>query len=43
MSDEALHAAGIDPGAVRFSIGVEDPADLIADARQALDGLPVKK
>lgn len=43
MSDEALHAAGIDLGAVRFSIGVEDPADLIADARQALDGLPVKK
>lgn len=37
MSDSALRAAEIGPGAVRFSIGLEDPADLIADARAALD------
>ncbi|HTT50940.1 MAG TPA: aminotransferase class I/II-fold pyridoxal phosphate-dependent enzyme [Streptosporangiaceae bacterium] len=35
----ALAAAGIDPGAVRFSVGLEDAADLIADVTQALDGL----
>ncbi|TDQ53655.1 trans-sulfuration enzyme family protein [Actinorugispora endophytica] len=39
MSDDALSAAGIEPGAVRFSIGLEDPADLIADALRALDEL----
>ncbi|PSK95592.1 cystathionine gamma-synthase [Murinocardiopsis flavida] len=39
MSDDALRAAGIGPAAVRFSIGVEDPADLVADARAALDRL----
>ncbi|GAA3988119.1 aminotransferase class I/II-fold pyridoxal phosphate-dependent enzyme [Thermobifida alba] len=43
MPDEALRAAGIEPGAVRFSIGLEDPADLIADALRALDELPVKE
>lgn len=37
MSDDALRAAGIGPAAVRFSIGTEDPADLIADAIAALD------
>ncbi len=43
MSDAALRAAGIEPGAVRFSIGLEDPEDLVADALQALDELPVKE
>ncbi|KUP97182.1 trans-sulfuration enzyme family protein [Thermobifida cellulosilytica] len=43
MSDATLRAAGIEPGAVRFSIGLEDPADLIADALRALDELPVKE
>jgi cystathionine beta-lyase/cystathionine gamma-synthase len=28
----ALHSAGTDPGAVRFSIGLEDAEDLISDA-----------
>jgi O-acetylhomoserine/O-acetylserine sulfhydrylase-like pyridoxal-dependent enzyme len=37
LDDAALAAAGIDPGAVRFSIGLEDAADLVADAHQALD------
>jgi cystathionine beta-lyase/cystathionine gamma-synthase len=29
----------MDPGAVRFSIGLEDAEDLIADVHQALDGI----
>jgi cystathionine beta-lyase/cystathionine gamma-synthase len=39
LDDAALTAAGIDPGAVRFSIGLEDAEDLIDDARVALDSL----
>jgi len=39
MDDAALAAAGIDPGAVRFSVGLEDAEDLIADAVTALDSL----
>jgi cystathionine beta-lyase/cystathionine gamma-synthase len=39
FDDAALHAAGMDPGAVRFSIGLEDAEDLIADVHQALDGI----
>jgi cystathionine beta-lyase/cystathionine gamma-synthase len=33
----ALAAAGIDPGAVRFSIGLEDAEDLILDVTNALE------
>ena len=36
LDDGALAAAGIDPGAVRISIGLEDPADLIEDLAGAL-------
>jgi cystathionine beta-lyase/cystathionine gamma-synthase len=36
MSPAELKAAGISPGTVRLSIGVEDPDDLIADLKQAL-------
>lgn len=36
MDADALRAAGIDPGAVRFSIGLEDADDLILDASEAL-------
>ncbi len=36
LDDEALLAAGIRPTAVRVSIGLEDPDDLIADFTQAL-------
>jgi O-acetylhomoserine (thiol)-lyase len=36
MCDEALLQAGISPGTIRLSIGLEDPADLIADLKQAL-------
>lgn len=37
MTDEQLAAAGIAPGLVRLSCGLEDKADLIADLEQALD------
>jgi cystathionine beta-lyase/cystathionine gamma-synthase len=40
FDDATLAAAGIAPAAVRFSIGLEDADDLIADIRQALDRLP---
>ncbi len=36
MSVEELRAAGVEPGTVRVSIGLEDPGDLMADLRQAL-------
>ena len=36
MNDEELVAAGISPAMVRFSCGLEDSADLIADIEQAL-------
>ena len=36
MSEKELHAAGITPGTVRASVGLESPADLIEDLRQAL-------
>ncbi|WP_137895819.1 O-acetylhomoserine aminocarboxypropyltransferase [Ramlibacter sp. 2FC] len=36
MSDEALAAAGIGPGTIRLSIGLEDPDDLIDDLKKAL-------
>ena len=39
LSDEARAALGITPGLVRLSVGLEDPDDLIADLRQALDAI----
>jgi cystathionine beta-lyase/cystathionine gamma-synthase len=39
MDERALAAAGIDSGAVRFSIGLEDAEDLISDAYVALESL----
>ena len=36
MSEKELLAAGLAPGTVRASIGLEDPKDLIEDLRQAL-------
>ena len=36
VDDAALRAAGIGPGTIRLSIGLEDPADLIDDLAQAL-------
>jgi cystathionine beta-lyase/cystathionine gamma-synthase len=37
LTPEALAAGGIGPAAVRLSVGLEDPEDLIADLVQALD------
>ena len=37
LSDEQLKEAGIDPSLIRFSVGLEDPEDIIADLQQALD------
>ena len=37
LSDEQLRAAGIDPGLMRLSIGLEDAGDVIADLSQALE------
>lgn len=36
LSDEQLEAAGIEPGLVRISIGIEDAEDLIKDIEKAL-------
>lgn len=41
LDEQGLRAAGIDPGAVRLSIGLEDPEDLVADLVQALAGIPL--
>ena len=37
MNDEELIAAGVGPDLIRLSVGIEDPADLIADIQQALE------
>ncbi|HVF20562.1 MAG TPA: aminotransferase class I/II-fold pyridoxal phosphate-dependent enzyme [Mycobacteriales bacterium] len=37
LDDDALAAAGIGVAAIRVSVGLEDPQDLIADFTQALD------
>ena len=39
MNDDELAAAGISPDLVRFSCGIEDAEDLIADIKQALDNI----
>jgi cystathionine beta-lyase/cystathionine gamma-synthase len=38
LDDAALLAAGILPGALRISVGLEDAEDLVHDVRQALEG-----
>jgi cystathionine beta-lyase/cystathionine gamma-synthase len=40
LSDAQLAQAGIDPGAARISVGVEDAADIIADVERALESVP---
>lgn len=37
MSDAQLRAAGIEPDLIRFSAGIEDCEDILADLRQALE------
>ncbi len=39
MDAVTLAAAGVDPGAVRISVGLEDAVDLIADVQAALEGV----
>ena len=36
LSDQQLREAGVDPGLMRLSIGLEDPRDIIEDLAQAL-------
>jgi len=40
FSDAQLAEAGVDPGAARISLGVEDAADIIADVERALESVP---
>ena len=37
LSDEQLRSVGIEPDLIRFSAGIEDPEDILADLKQALD------
>ncbi|EGD48507.1 O-acetylhomoserine/O-acetylserine sulfhydrylase [Ruminiclostridium papyrosolvens DSM 2782] len=37
LSDEQLVQAGIDPGLIRFSVGIENIKDIIEDIKQALE------
>ncbi len=39
LSDEQLLAAGIQPDLIRFSVGIEDADDIIADIEQALGSI----
>jgi cystathionine beta-lyase/cystathionine gamma-synthase len=39
MTPEERAAAGIDDGLIRFSVGLENPEDIISDLDQALDNL----
>lgn len=39
LTDEQLKEAGIAPDLIRLSVGIEDADDIIADLKQALDGL----
>ena len=36
MNDEELMAAGVSPDLIRFSVGIENKDDIIADIEQAL-------
>ena len=37
MTDEQLRDAGVDPGLIRLSVGIENTGDIIADIAQALE------
>ena len=36
MNDEQLKEAGVTPGLIRLSVGIENPQDIIDDLAQAL-------
>ena len=40
LTEEMRETLGIGPGLVRFSVGLEDPDDLLADVEGALDAMP---
>lgn len=42
MNDQQLKQAGISPGLIRLSVGIENVSDIIADLSQALDQAEVK-
>ena len=37
LTEKELLAAGVTPGYVRLSVGIEHPDDIISDLKQALD------
>jgi len=37
LTEEQRRALGITPGVLRLSVGIEEPAELLADLAQALD------
>ena len=37
MNDEELKEAGVQPDLIRFSVGIENVEDIIADLAQALE------
>ena len=39
MNDEQLREAGVSPGLIRFSVGIENPQDIIDDLEQALKAI----
>ena len=39
MNEEELKAAGVPADLVRFSVGIEDVRDILADLEQALAGV----
>ena len=39
MNDAELAAAGVSPDLVRFSVGIEDVNDILADLEKALGGV----
>ena len=39
MTDEQLIEAGVAPDLIRFSVGIENVADIIADLEQAIESV----
>ncbi len=39
MTEEQLLASGVEPDLIRFSVGLENPEDIIADLQQAFDSI----
>ena len=39
QSPDELTAAGVEPGLLRLSVGLEDPKDIVDDLLQALSGV----